>query len=684
MMRNRLLLFLLFVIYFTCTGYGVTVYLSGTVTDIQGNAKVTGHKMYIKTDFSSPFHYYKTVYTDDNGLYADTVQNVPAFPVVFQISTYDCNNEIHVITGLSTNSPIVANFQICVPPYSGCRADFSCDSIAGLDYQFTDKSETNSTLISWVWDFGDPASGVNNLSSLKNPHHLYSGSGIYNVKLVINAVNGCKDSLVKTVFINIPLNEVIITGHITNDQTGAPISNQPVMINTTLIQYSSVVYSDVNGDYSETIEAVPNGIPISVATYDCQNILHSNTVYSSPSPLEVDFLICLNTQCRAGFDAVLDSGNMVQNSFSFQDLSYGEPNKWTWTFGDGTSSHDRNPIHRFTTPGNYRVSLTITKEDSSGGWNCYDTTSKIVKTCSYFNLGGLLFTGQFPINNPQPTGDTGVAYLYRAHNQWTAPVDTAYFTYLGYYTFLNVLEGTYIIKAGLKEGSAHYHEFLPSYNGDQVKWQMTTSFMLDKNIYDNSIHMVSATDSLSGQAILKGTVVYMSDNSKLNHAEVLLYNDNLLPVRATHTNDEGFFEFPELPYGTYNLYPEVTGKYARILQVTVDSLHHVADGLQLEVFNYDVTGISQGQDKNDITIGKIYPNPVSEDFQFRVQSPDILTIHAEILTVTGKRLFMKTIGPLQGKIIITLPFRNVPFGMYFLVVKNGEGRILNTQKVIKN
>src|SRR5664279_523424 len=172
MMKTRLLILLLFLTFFAPYGFGVTVYLSGTITDQQGINKVPGHKVYIKSDFSSPFHYYKTVYTDDNGHYADTLQNVPAFPIAFQISTYDCNNDIHLVTVLSTNSPVVADFQICVPAYSGCRADFTYDSIAGLDYQFTDQSVTNSTLISWKWDFGDPASGTSNLSVQQNPHHL--------------------------------------------------------------------------------------------------------------------------------------------------------------------------------------------------------------------------------------------------------------------------------------------------------------------------------------------------------------------------------------------------------------------------------------------------------------------------------------------------------------------------------
>jgi PKD repeat protein len=684
MIKARTLIILLMILAFAGQTAGVTVYLNGTITDLQGTTRVPDHKVYIKTDFSSPFHYYKTVYTDANGYYADTVQNVPAYPVLFQISTYDCDNVAHLITGLSTNSPIVADFQICTPPYSGCRASFAYDSIAGLDYQFTDQSQSTSSIISWNWNFGDPASEGNNISTLKDPQHLYTGSGIYNVKLMIHSANGCMDSLIKTVFIRIPYDRVIIWGHILNEQNNKPIANNPVMINATLIEYSNVVYSDSNGAYADTIAAIPDGIPISVATYDCTNILHSNTIYSTPSPVEVDFSICLNVQCRAGFSAVLDSNNKAQNTYLFNDLSYGDPNKWYWSFGDGSTSSERNPVHQYTASGNYTVYLTIIQMDSSGAWNCFDSTSRIVKTCSYYNIGGLLFAGLFPINNPQYSGDTGVAYLYRAHNQWIVPIDTTRFTYLGYYTFLQELEGNYIIKAGLTEGSAHFNEYLPAYNSDQLKWQIATSFLVDSNIFDKDIHLVPANISLSGSARLEGSVILNDDTSQLSNAEVLLYTNDLTPIKATCSNAEGNFEFSALPFGTYNLYPEVTGKYARILQVTVDSIHPVADGLQLKVFDHEITGIAQIQDENDITFGKIYPNPVTEDFQFWVLSPAMLTINAEILTLSGERILMKNIDMIQGRNLITLPLRNVTNGMYFLVVKLAEGRILSTQKIIKN
>jgi PKD repeat protein len=42
----------------------------------------------------------------------------------------------------------------------------------------------------------------------------------------------------------------------------------------------------------------------------------------------------------------------------FTDTSTRSPSRWTWLFGDGTSSTLRNPVHNYSTPGTYDVSLT--------------------------------------------------------------------------------------------------------------------------------------------------------------------------------------------------------------------------------------------------------------------------------------------------------------------------------------
>ncbi|MCQ1539531.1 PKD domain-containing protein [Methanocalculus taiwanensis] len=50
---------------------------------------------------------------------------------------------------------------------------------------------------------------------------------------------------------------------------------------------------------------------------------------------------------------------------AFTDLSTGNPTSWSWQFGDGTNSTERDPIHPYTLPGAYTVQLRV--ENSAGG-----------------------------------------------------------------------------------------------------------------------------------------------------------------------------------------------------------------------------------------------------------------------------------------------------------------------------
>ncbi len=67
--------------------------------------------------------------------------------------------------------------------------------------QFSDFSNPNGggQITAWSWNFGDAASGINNISTLKNPVHNYASSGLYNVRLIVTNQNGCKDTLQKSV-----------------------------------------------------------------------------------------------------------------------------------------------------------------------------------------------------------------------------------------------------------------------------------------------------------------------------------------------------------------------------------------------------------------------------------------------------------------------------------------------------
>jgi gliding motility-associated-like protein len=66
----------------------------------------------------------------------------------------------------------------------------TCD---GMTMDFTNLS--NSPLInSYYWEFGDPASGANNVSTIQAPTHIFSQPGDYTIKLVTNRGQECSDS----------------------------------------------------------------------------------------------------------------------------------------------------------------------------------------------------------------------------------------------------------------------------------------------------------------------------------------------------------------------------------------------------------------------------------------------------------------------------------------------------------
>ncbi len=73
----------------------------------------------------------------------------------------------------------------------------SCSAQSAI---FTDNSVPNCNEIkSWAWNFGDPASGTADTSSIQNPVHNFSGPGTYTVKLVVHNCTAGTDSISKPV-----------------------------------------------------------------------------------------------------------------------------------------------------------------------------------------------------------------------------------------------------------------------------------------------------------------------------------------------------------------------------------------------------------------------------------------------------------------------------------------------------
>jgi gliding motility-associated-like protein len=77
-------------------------------------------------------------------------------------------------------------------------ASFTDNSVCPKDTVFFTNTSVGPT--SYEWNFGDPASGIQNSSTLTSPHHVYDSTGTYNVTL-IGKNHSCIDTITESVVI---------------------------------------------------------------------------------------------------------------------------------------------------------------------------------------------------------------------------------------------------------------------------------------------------------------------------------------------------------------------------------------------------------------------------------------------------------------------------------------------------
>ncbi len=81
-------------------------------------------------------------------------------------------------------------------------ADFVYEGICATDpVSFTDISVfiPQTSITGWLWDFGDPASGINNMSTAQNPQHIYNTGGFYTITLTTTDQSGCISQKQRTI-----------------------------------------------------------------------------------------------------------------------------------------------------------------------------------------------------------------------------------------------------------------------------------------------------------------------------------------------------------------------------------------------------------------------------------------------------------------------------------------------------
>lgn len=289
-------------------------------------------------------------------------------PVHTFLTAGNYNVMLIVTNANGCNDTVIKPVTINLSPIASFTADTACFNHPTT---FTNTSIANGTsIINYAWDFGDGT-----FSTFQSPTHTYGSYGVFNVTLQITNSNGCIKSISQQVLVN-PL-PVAAFSFSTASCLGTPV--QYTDMSTTVPGYlgsiSRWIWDFGDGTILNILSpASPNvthifagtagthTVRLTVITSDrCQNYIE-HTVTSTPSPI-------------ANFS--VPPGNCKSLSVNFTDLSQqnggGNIISWSWNFGDPVSgtnnfSSTQNPVHQFSAPGVYPVTLIVFNVS-----NCSDT-----------------------------------------------------------------------------------------------------------------------------------------------------------------------------------------------------------------------------------------------------------------------------------------------------------------------
>ncbi|MEZ4827407.1 MAG: PKD domain-containing protein [Bacteroidia bacterium] len=233
----------------------------------------------------------------------------------------------------------------------GADADFSVaepkSGCVPMAMSFVNQSSGTGVISLWNWDLGDGTT-----ASTQHVSHTYTQPDYYTVKLTVQDVDGCRDSVVRNnfIFATQPVPAFTVNPEVNCPGTSSVFVSQSSGVGLTYIwdfgdgdssflantfhvyqdtgYYDISLYlTDVNG--CDTSVTVPHLVEIRELIADFM----ADTMHAPCPPLAVNF--------------------SSLGSFPHTGIT------WSWDFGDGATSAQANPSHVYTTPGVYTVRMMV-------------------------------------------------------------------------------------------------------------------------------------------------------------------------------------------------------------------------------------------------------------------------------------------------------------------------------------
>jgi gliding motility-associated-like protein len=240
----------------------------------------------------------------------------------------------------------------------GPMVDFTVDQgqiCAGSTVNFTNKTKhdpsdtADPTKDIFLWNFGDGQT-----STTEHPSHTYAKSGSYTVVLKVTDENGCFSTKSYTNSVIVP---AVIAGFSTTRSIYCADNATPIQFTNTATGTITSYDWDLDGDGVYEIvggTASQSKIFTSVGVFNIKQKVTSNLGCTHDTTKTITIV-----DGNAGINLTNPGLGCapVDALFQAKDLPASVAS-YTWNFGDGLSSNQANPQHRYLRRGDYTVKLT--------------------------------------------------------------------------------------------------------------------------------------------------------------------------------------------------------------------------------------------------------------------------------------------------------------------------------------
>ncbi|MEI7727547.1 MAG: PKD domain-containing protein, partial [Bacteroidota bacterium] len=238
------------------------------------------------------------------------------------------------------SSSVIHNVFVSDSTAGGCQAAFIAvpDSVNTFPNTFNFIDQSSGNIISWLWNFGDPMSGVMNTSTAQNPTHTYSTPGVYTACLTIHGADStCNDMTCETLVVG------------TAAGCNAAFTYSVDTLNSGSIVQFTDLSSTTSGYITTWVWNFGDGLVQTVTFPGNPNVTHT---YLSPGIYNVclkiqgsdstcDDMACqsiyigFNSGCNANFNHSYPTSSSFPIQFTdLSQASGGAPiTSWNWNFG---------------------------------------------------------------------------------------------------------------------------------------------------------------------------------------------------------------------------------------------------------------------------------------------------------------------------------------------------------------